>query len=106
MKIWLSLRTKPSSRANEQTHRKLTLADHLNADENTLAEHMLEPETMAAAFNETRKLLRVDVGEPQLLKIVESAISIATDLWHDLEAESPTTEGQKGCSRCCGQLVS
>ena len=89
---------------NEHTD-TLELTDLLKADEKTLAEHMLEPETMAATFDETRKLLQADVGEPQLLKIVETAISIAADLWHDLEAESPAAECQKGCSWCCRQLV-
>ena len=81
------------------------LTDLLNADEKTLAEHMLEPETMAAAFDETRKLLQGNSGEPQLLKIVENAISIAADLWRDFESESPAAECHKGCSWCCRQLV-
>jgi Fe-S-cluster containining protein len=89
---------------NEETDTQ-RLTDLLNADEKTLAENMLEPETMAAAFDETRKLLQVDGGEPQLLKIVENAISIAAGLWQDLESESPAAECHKGCSWCCRQLV-
>ena len=83
----------------------LRLSDLLNADEKTLAEHMLEPETMAAAFGDTRQILQGDSGEPQLLKIVENAISIAAGIWQDLEAESPNAECHKGCSWCCRQLV-
>jgi hypothetical protein len=77
----------------------------LKADETTLAENMLEPATMVAAFEDTRKILEEGSSEPQLLKIVESTIAIAADLWDDFKADAPAVECRKGCSWCCYQLV-
>ena len=89
---------------NKDTH-TFQLADLVSADEKTLAENMLEPATMVAAFDTTHELLEDGSNEPQPLKIVESAMTIAADLWNDFRPDAPKVECGKGCSWCCYQLV-
>lgn len=81
------------------------LSDLIALSQEELAEHMLEPATMQAIYEDTTAIINSGRTPETLYALVESAIDTMKSLWEDLSSDSPAADCHKGCSWCCHQTV-
>jgi len=70
-----------------------------------LARNFLEPAIMQAIHEACRDILGARPTIDSMNEAVATAISIAEEVWSDLQPESPPYACEKGCSWCCHQTV-
>jgi hypothetical protein len=70
-----------------------------------LARNFLEPAIMQAIYEACRDILGERPTINSVNEAVAAAISIAEEVWRDLQSESPPYACEKGCSWCCHQTV-
>ena len=70
-----------------------------------LARNFPEPAIMQAIHEACRDILNERPTVDSMNEAVATAISIAGEIWSDLQSESPPYACEKGCSWCCHQTV-
>jgi Fe-S-cluster containining protein len=84
---------------------KKVLKKSIKSDPEQWSEHLIEPATLEAFFQDCVGILSEDQGADKLRGMADAVIGDLEEIWTAIKPEQPDYACRKGCSWCCHQNV-